>query len=204
MLRKIIAYLALLCLVGCGYTLQGTRNELLKEAGINRIYIQPVNNQTFKPGVNILIYNELIRMISLGKQVRIVDRPEYADAVLESAVVSASYAGVPSTTANNLFYGPAQDRPSLPSRFASMPIATEYTAVLNCQFSLRVKNPRAGAPAVFWSGGFGRAKPFPAANQLGVYGNTSALINDSEFDRALQDLARSMMVDVAESMLAQF
>ena len=41
-------------------------------------------------------------------------------------------------------------------------------------------------------------------NQLGVIGNTSALINDSEFERSLADLAASMMGDLHESMLAMF
>jgi hypothetical protein len=55
-----------------------------------------------------------------------------------------------------------------------------------------------------WSGGFSKSKPFPANNQLGVFGTTSALINESEFDRVLRDLAEGIAADMHESMLAGF
>lgn len=83
-------------------------------------------------------------------------------------------------------------------------VATEYIAELSCTFTLTRRNVKPGTPAILWTAGFNRAKPFPGSNQLSGLGTTSALINESEFDRSLQELAQSMMADVRESMVARF
>jgi hypothetical protein len=64
--------------------------------------------------------------------------------------------------------------------------------------------PKPSGRVALWSMGFSKQKTFPGANQVDVPGTTSVLINDSEFNRALSDLARNMMEDVHESMLAMF
>lgn len=55
-----------------------------------------------------------------------------------------------------------------------------------------------------WSARFSRTDTFQANNQLGVLGRTSELINDSEFERALKDMAESMMPDVHVALLERF
>ena len=81
------------------------------------------------------------------------------------------------------------------------PLTTEGPQSLDATKLAQMKVPKR---SVIWSSTFSRSKPFPGANQLDVPGTTSSLINDSEFDRALSDLSRSMMDDVHESMLAMF
>jgi hypothetical protein len=185
---------------GCGYSFQNSHNPLEYREGIRRVYVSPVINNTYKPGVENLVYNQLIRIFSSHRRVAVVQDPEQADAVLQGTVVDALYAGGPGTTVINL--NPQGLGQALPT--APFVISTIYTANLNCAFSLIRRNSLPGKKGIVWASSFARSKQFPASNQLDVPGTTSALINESEFDRALQDLAHSMMDDLHESMLAMF
>jgi hypothetical protein len=159
-----------------------------------------VINNTYKPGVENLVYNQLIRIFSSHRRVVVVQNPEEADAILQGTVVEALYGGGPGTTVINLNpQGLGQTLPTAP-----FVISTIYTANLNCAFSLIRRNPPPGKKGIVWASSFTRSRQFPASNQLDVPGTTSALINESEFDRALLDLAHSMMDDLHESMLAMF
>jgi hypothetical protein len=182
---------------GCGYTFQDSRQDTpIHRAGVRDIYVVPITNNTYKPGVENVVYNALVRTISANRRVRLVTRPEEADALLMGSVLVATYATSASTTADQIF----------PKGKGShnIVVATEYQAHLNCVFRLENRHPKTGADPVMWSSTFARNKAFPGNNQIGIFGTTSALINDSEFDRALKDLAESMMADMHESMLAMF
>jgi hypothetical protein len=179
---------------------------LLRE-GIRRIYVSPIQNNTYKPGVENLVYNQLVRTISASRRVELVQRTEDADAVLHGTVTAASYGPAGTTTADKLY--PSDKVPGVPRGSTEVVVATEYNATLQCNFSLVARVPRPEKPesrpnATVWGSSFSRAKAFPGNNQLDVFGTTSPLINESEFDRALRDLARSMMSDLEESMLAMF
>jgi hypothetical protein len=181
---------------GCGYTLQGSRSPLLEKEGIRRVFVAPLVNDTFKPGVEGVVYNALIKTLAAHRRVVLVQHRADADAVLTGTVTAAGSAISASTEARNL--NPSGIGPS------DIRVATEYSATLGCSFKLVRERPRPGKAPTVWQSGYTRSKPFPGANQLGVLGTTSALINESEFDRALFDLANSMMADVHESMLAMF
>jgi hypothetical protein len=196
-LAFILSGILLLQCVSCGYSLQNTRNRLFEKEGIRKIYVSPLLNNTYKPGVENLVYNQLVRTISVNGKFILVQNAKEADAVLQGAVSTAQYGPAGTTPAENLF--PFKSGPS------DISVATEYSATLACVFTLLRQNTHSGkATVVIWSGDFSRSKPFPGNNQLGVYGTTSALINESEFDRALRDLAQNMMGDVQESMLVMF
>lgn len=199
--------------LGCGYSFQTSKNPPIAQKGIKKVYIAPLVNNTYKAGIENIVYNELVRTMSAYGRITLVQNKIDADAVLNGTVSSATYSTTASTTVSSL--NPVGFGNGLVS--SPFSIATEYMANLNCTFSLnelkskyekeKVKLEKKGKSArgrYVWSGGFSRAKPFPASNQLDVPGTTSALINDSEFDRALLDLARSMMNDVHEAMLAMF
>lgn len=204
----------------CGYTLQSSRNPVLHEKGIRTVYVAPVQNNTYKTGIDNLVYNQLIKVLSAYRTVRLVRRPEDADAILQGAVTRASFGPTAATVATDLF--PTRDvlttlveQGSVPSerkqfdplvleRLRNTRVAIEYAATLNIAFSLNRKDPRPGQAKRIWTGSFSDSRRFPANNQLGMFGNTSPLINDSDFDRALRDLAENMMGDLHESMLAMF
>lgn len=213
MKRAALSLLSISCLflAGCGYTLQTSKGVALKAEGVERIYIAPIKNKSFKPGVENLAYNKLVQVVAAGRRVRLVDHPNQADAILLGTVQQATYTPSNTTSADSIY-------PLAPARATiNIPVATEYVAEVTCNFELRranqvpikdgvvltaedLKNP---TPAL-WSSSFSRSKRFPGNNQKGEYGTTSPLINESEFDRALESIFKSMMQEVHESMLAMF
>ncbi len=188
--------------MGCGYGFQNSKNPLYLKEGIQKVYVEPVINNTYKAGVENIVYNNLIQTLISHRRITLVRSPNHADAVLGGVVQSASFSGSSSSSVGGLNpQGFAGDQGLFAKDYI---ISTEYMAVLNCEFTLNRAVDRPGKVKKVWSSKFSRTKLFPAANQLDVPGTTSALINESEFERALYDLSRSMMDDVHEAMLAMF
>jgi hypothetical protein len=192
-----LAPLLLLLSAGCGYTLQGSHSPLLEKEGIRRIYVTPLVNNTYKPGIENIVYNALVKTVSAHRRVELVSSPNAADAVLSGTVNDASSS--PNATTDASALTPAGTVPA-----NTVTVATDYNANLSCSFTLARRNPPPGKRAVIWSSSFSRGKPFPTTRLAGGLAESSGLINDSEFERALADLATSMMGDLHESMLAMF
>lgn len=196
----LIFSLPMLVSFGCGYTFQNSHNALYLKEDVQKIWVAPIVNATFKPGIENQVYNHLVRTLVAHKKVTLVQNIEEADAILSGTVGGASYGGSAGTAVSSLYPTPLGG--SLPT--APYTVFTEYVASLSCSFSLSRIREKPGKTGYIWSAGFSRSKPFPGANQLDIPGTTSPLINESEFDRALLDLVRSMMDDVHESMVAMF
>jgi hypothetical protein len=203
-------FLILACLAslqtmsGCGYAFQSSKSPLTEKEGIRKVYVSSLVNDTYKAGVEITVYNALLRVLSVHRRIELVGRPEDADAELRGKVIVATYVAGASTPAISLVpiltqFGSGDQR-------SNILIATEYEASLGCTFTLVRRHPNLALKQkeILWSASFSRGEPFNASNQLGTQGDTSTLINESEFDRALSDLATAMMGDVHESMLAMF
>lgn len=205
-IRRVLGLLVLLMgvsLPGCGYSFQHSHNPLLARYGVRKLYVAPLRNDTFKGGVENVVYNELIKVIAANRRVLLVGRREEADAVLQGTVSQAGYTRGGTTTADQLF-PTAAVLPNIPRPSANTPVATEYQASLAASFTLSLVHPKPGDRAQLWDGSFSRSQVFPGNNQLDVYGTTGHLINESEFDRALRELAESVMANLHESMLAMF
>jgi hypothetical protein len=185
---------------GCGYTFQTSNSPLAEREGIRKIYVAPMQNNTYTPGVENVVYNALIQTLSVHRRVTLVSNPHDADAVLKGAVSEADYI----STASNPAQGLNPTDVAQNSNFTNILIAFYYSATLGCGFVLERVDPSPLQKKIVWSAAFTRSKPFAASNQVGVPGTTSALINASEFDRALSDIANSMTGDIHESMLAMF
>lgn len=195
-LFSIVLGAAALCgLPGCGYSLQNAKTNSLREIGIHRIYIAPVKNFSYKPGVENIFYNELIQVLLAGRRVKVVDHPENSDAILETSVDQATYHASAATGSGSIF--------PTTLNVISMNIATEYQADVTCSFHLKRQKSGVGEETV-WESGFTRSKRFAGNNQKAEYGTTSGLINESEFDRTLGEVAHTMMQDVHEAMVARF
>lgn len=184
---------------GCGYTLQGVHSQILEKEGIRRIFIAPVINNSYKSGVENQVYNALLKKLANQYSIIFVRSPEEADAVLQGVVQSALYAMSAPTTGDQLPKSPGGT-----GDFSKIQIASVYQSRLDCSFSLVRRNPPSGKPAEVWNVSLSRTLPFPGANQLGALGTTSALINESEFDRSLSEMAQAMALDVRESILNRF
>src|SRR4051812_48658503 len=88
---------------GCGYALQNSKSVLLEKEGIRRVYVAPLTNNTFKAGVENLIYNALVKSIASHRRVVLVTRREDADAILSGIVNDASSSTVASQPASGLY-----------------------------------------------------------------------------------------------------
>jgi len=186
-----------IALSGCGYSLRTSRTpSLLSKKGVRRIYVRPMTNGTFRPGVENIVFNALVRAINGSPELRAAPTIEQADAELLGNVsrVERNVGGLLKAADLN------------PKGLGSpnILVATEYVAVLGCDFTLRTIEGRGVPVEVLWKGGLSRSKPFPANNQLWSLGSTSALINESELERSLGDVAEQMGRDAVQSMLEDF
>jgi Lipopolysaccharide-assembly len=185
---------------GCGYTFQTSNSPLAEREGIRKIYVAPMTNNTYTPGVENVVYNALVQTLSVHRRVTLVSNAHDADAILKGVVSEADYITTAPVPAQQLQPPDIAQNPN----FLNILVAQYYSATLGCGFVLERVDPSPLQKKIVWSAAFTRSKPFAASNQVGVPGTTSALINQSEFDRALSDIANSMTGDIHESMLAMF
>lgn len=183
--------LAVLVGSGCGYTLRGNTRPYFENKGIRTLYVAPVKNNSFKPGVEIVVYNALRKRVAQGGYVRIVDSPQNADAQFIASVQQAQYLPFALTSVKDI--GPTNNGPS------SVQVASLYEATLQVQFELKDRSS-----ALLWSEALTRTKRFAASTYFGAAGSTSAIINESEFERTLLDLSVSIVTDAEESVNTLF
>jgi hypothetical protein len=184
--------LLLTFLCSCGYTLRGNTRYLFENHQIRTLFVAPVKNNSYKAGVDITVYNALRKRIAQGGYVRIVDSPKDADAEIRATVTRANYSPAGITTADQI--APVQTGPS------NIQIASAYLVDLAISFDfVELRGKRS-----LWSGGLSRQKSFSASTYLGPLGTTSALINESEFERTLSELSVSVVMDAEESMNSAF
>ncbi|MBS1958875.1 MAG: hypothetical protein JST80_05315 [Bdellovibrionales bacterium] len=193
-MRVFLATFLALSFSGCGYHLRGNTREFFNDHHIQTIYVAPARNNSFKAGVEITLYNALRKKIALGGYVKIVDSPNDADARIASAIQDAAYS--PYATAGVQSLSPtstALDRPG------DLYVASLYEAKLRVQFKLSDRRD-----TTLWSDELTRTKRFSASTFFGGQGSTSALINESEFERTLSDLFVSIVTDAEESINTAF
>jgi hypothetical protein len=192
MRSSFLIFLSILLSQGCGYTLRGNSRVFFENHQIRSLYVAPVRNDSFKAGVEITVYNAIRKRIAQGGYVRIVDQRSQADGEIRATILSAMYSPAGITTADQL--APVQTGPS------NVQIASAYNVNLNISFemeSLKTKK-------VLWSDSFARQKSFSASTYLGALGTTSALINESDFERTLGELSSGIVIDAEESMNSIF
>jgi len=176
-------------MVSCGYTLRGQDRPFFKLHNINTLYVTPVRNNSYKAGVEITIYNALRKRFSQGGYIRIVDSPDLADAVFTATVLIAEYTPMAITTADTLAHVGSPQGPS------TVQIASSYNVSLQVRFQLSDAKKKS-----LWGDLITRTKSFAASNYMGVLGDTSALINEGEFERTLNDLSVNIATDAEESI----
>jgi hypothetical protein len=190
-LRTMLLFL-LLPLASCGYTLRGNSRFLFENHQIRTLYVAPVKNNSYKGGIEITVYNALRKRIAQGGYVRIVDSLKDADAEVRATVTRATYSPAGITTADQI--APVQTGPS------NIQIASAYSVDLGISFELE----KLQSKKKLWGDSLSRQKSFSASTYLGPLGTTSALINESEFERTLSELAAWIVMDAEESMNTAF
>lgn len=211
-MKKILLILALFQSACSSYGFQRSGSTHFHSLGVKKIYIVPFVNDTYKAGVENTVYNALVKRLSAKKTLDIVQSRSEADAILVGRVSLATFVLSGETAASQL--NPTRTIPNLVDPNSSLHVtrvATNYVASLGCTFQLLEKADEIidekfveKTGKSLWSDGFSRNKGFAANNQLDVVGTTSALINESEFERTLRDIAERMSFDVHESMITSF
>ena len=176
---------------GCAYHLRGNTREFFDNHQIHSIFVTPVKNNSYKAGVEITLYNALRKRIAQGGYVRIVDRAEDADAQINASVQEAGYATYANTSADQI--SPIGLGPN------TVYVASLYEARLKVRFELQDHLQKS-----LWADELLRSKRFAASTYFGAAGSTSALINESEFERTLYDLSVSIVTDAEESINTLF
>lgn len=178
---------------GCGYHMRGAERPFFKIHNVNTLYVHPVQNNSYKAGVEITVYNAIRKRFSQGGYIRLVDKPDQADAKISATVNEAAYSPLAITTADKIPYVGTNSGPG------SVQIASSYSVKLSVAFSLTDEKG-----AGLWSDVVTRNKSFAASNYMGTLGSTSALINEGEFERTLNDLSVSIATDAEESINTLF
>jgi hypothetical protein len=80
------AYLAFLCLLGCGYQFAGRSDLFPKD--VHSVYVEPFLNQTRDVGIQHEITTALRSELYRRGQLQVVDLPDQADAILSGVVRS--------------------------------------------------------------------------------------------------------------------
>lgn len=248
--KQSLLLLLLLPLFGCGYTLKGTHNTFYDKTGVQKIYIAPIINKTYKAGIETYIYGSLMKTINANHQLTVVQSPKLADAILKVTITAANYIGMSGSQAYQLSPGTTSSSPpgtvQLLGAVSGFQINNIYNATLTCMFSVvaakTLKPPQIKpevitpelpeteetAPTtgpleslepeeiikpkiittlknkILWTTSLSRSEPFQSANQLDVPGTTSALINESMFERALSDLSTIIANDAHSLMMNIF
>ncbi len=182
----------------CGYALRGDARPFFENHHIHTLYISPVKNNSYKAGVEITVYNALRKRISEGGYVRMVDSMSSADARFDAFVQDASTIPYSLTTASALQTANpiVVNQTTLPPGPTTVLVSSGYNVTLNVRFQLT--DLRSGK--VLWADTLTRSKVFIASTYIGNLGNTSALINDSEFEKTLVELSANVVTDAEESV----
>jgi len=184
--------------VGCGYQLRGTTRPFFEKNNIRTLYVEPVKNNSYKAGVEIMVYNALRKRIAEGGYVRVVDQESLADATFSSTVTEASYSPYAITTGDTISTGDPNG-PTQPL-LSNVQIASSYNVILKVRYKLALHHPE----KVVYGEEIQRSKTFPATVYLGPLGSTSALITESDYEAALNDLSVSSVTDAEESVNTLF
>ena len=190
-MQKFAFLLLTIVLSSCGYNLRGNTRVFFEQNNIERLYVNSVKNNSYQPGIEIVVYNALRKRIAQGGYVKLVDRPEGADAIIDATVNEAT--NVPGATSL------ASQLTPLNKGSNSVLVASSYTANLIIKFALRTVK---GKP--LWSDQLARSKTYQANTYLGTLGSTSPLINQSEFEKTLGELSVGIVTDAEESMNTVF
>lgn len=193
-MKQLVLTLLIFCM-GCGYSVHQSKKSHLLAMGLNTIYIEPFKNQTYYANVDTVVYNSIIKSLA-SQGVRLTKNKKNAQAVLIGTITRADYKPAATTTSSGLL-------PTGQGR-SDILVASTYDAILSCYFALNRTQPKPKQPIGVWNSNYSRGRSFSAGTRLGVLGTTSALINDSEFEKAVGIMAESMAKDVHLALTSLF
>lgn len=178
---------------GCGYKFQGASNPW-KDAGIQKVYIDIMTNNSMRTGVENLFTSAFVKVFSRGNRVQIVTSKSEADAVVEGVIGSVGASVLSATTVPQITKDPTA------AQLSDIAIASEY----NASATLTITLTRTRDQKALWNKTFSGNKIYPGNIRFGFPGTTSVLINDSQQQLALAEIANSIASDTYDFMFEAF
>ena len=178
---------------GCGYSWQATNNPW-KSQGIEKVYVNIMTNNSLRAGVEVPFTSAFVKAFSRGNKLKVVSSEADADAVLEATIESVD------TTISSATTVPSLTTEKEASELSDMVIATEYAA----SASVSVRLQRTRDKVILISQNMARTKIYPSNNRFGLSGTTSVLINESQQQLALNEIAAVIAGDAYDTMLESF
>jgi hypothetical protein len=190
-----MAWVFVLCgsFASCGYHFQGRDNPWEKD-GVSKVYVDSFVNRSSRAGAETVFTSALVKVFARGERLRVVQNKKDADAVLEGVVTELAVVPVSAATVTQLTKDPAA------KPLADISLATEYAvnAIISVNL-VRSKDSKS-----LWMQSFSGSKIFPGNNRFGTAGSTSVLINDSQQNAALSEIAFVVATDAYDFMLETF
>jgi hypothetical protein len=194
-IKKFFILFLYIFFVSCsGYHIQGSQNPW-ESLGIKTAYIDIVTNNSLRAGLEVPFTSAFVKQFSRGNKLKIVSDEKEADVTIKAVLQSYSSSISSMTTVPSI----TQD-PLAKNELSSFQIAIEYVASAAVTVSI-INN---STKKVLASQNFTRQKNYPANNRYGPEGTTSVLINDSELQFALNEIARLIADDAYDLMLEVF
>jgi hypothetical protein len=188
-----IAAICLLQLAGCGYQWQ-RKSTAWSNRGVHRVFVRSLLNNTLISGVEVPFSSALLREFARGERIGLVTDENAADALVTGIVNVVSSQPNSQTTVDVISNQPAA------KSLTDFVIASDY--LVTATVTVRLERPKTGE--VLWTQTFTQAKIYPGGNRFGQEGSTSSLINSSQEQLALSDIAQIIASDAYDTMLEAF
>lgn len=199
-LKIVILSFLLSFIISCSYKFQSAVNPW-QEHSIKTVYINIITNNSLRSGEEVHFTSAFVKTFSRGNKLKVVNDSKSADLVVNAAIENIASTISSSTNVPTL----TQDKIASQT-LSDMVVATEYaaTATVSVQLTKGENNHNPKVPAVLLVQNFTRQKIYPANTQFGLPGTTSVLINDSQFQMALNEIATGISADAYDTMLEYF
>ena len=198
--HSIITISFFLNIIGCSYKFQSAVNPW-QEYSIKTVYIKIISNNSLRAGEEVHFTSAFVKTFSRGNKLKVVNDSKNADVVVNASIENIASTISSSTNVPTL----TQDKVAS-QKLSDMVVATEYiaTATVAVQLTKGENNLNPKIPSVLLVQNFTRQKIYPANTQFGLPGTTSVLINDSQFQLALNEIATGISADAYDTMLEYF
>lgn len=190
-----LGFLFTVSMTGCGGYSFESRGNTWKKEGVQRVFISTLENKTLKTGVEVPFAAALMREFSRGNRIKLVGKEHEADAILEAAVEIVDTRSFSQATV-------AQISPNDPKaqELSDFAVTSEY--IVSASMSVQLRRVRDSKQ--LWSQSFSRSKIFPGSNKFGLQGSTSMIINGSQEQLALSEIAQFLASDAHDAMFEAF
>lgn len=215
-------------LAACGFGLRKVDDTRFASWGVKRVFIPAIENRSQMAWIDPMIRSEWLKRLGTGGAVTVTPSIESADAKLLIRITEATRGGLAPTSAEALipqgtvrpgahFHTmyqahlvmqvdlirvraiPASRVPTEPEQSPAPPTSPQ-TPPSSTPESL----PPSPAGTMLFTGTAARDLPFPANTRVSYFGTTSALINQTETERAMVEIAEQMVLDLYFQMKDAF